>query len=394
MQCFIVGAEREEGRRRLLTGVAQPIAGTVICVSSLAVLGDDQRFLQAARPLALIANTPSQPIAAADAIQFATEQRGHAFIVYVSDTIAPDDYKHLVRSGSADWIKWQSGAQELRDLTARFHGAEAVVRIARVMSFLPSKGGVGNTTLVVEIAACLAGRVKRGGGRVAIVDLNLQGGTVADALDIEPRFDITEVIGRPERLDEQLIDIFTSRHSERLDVFAALDRRIGPNELEPQTVFAFIDSISGRYETILFDLPQYWLAWIDSLLLGSDAVVLTGGGTVPALRKLKSKRDYLGELGIPESRIATVLNGVEVDLLGRVTRRAEIERVLAGQRCFFVRRDGHAVEEAANAGRPLMESAPSSRIGRDLRAISDWVETEAGRLVPPETTPIRTGTAA
>ena len=64
---------------------------------------------------------------------------------------------------------------------------DPVERTARVLSFLPSKGGVGNTMLVVETAVCLAARLKRG-GRVAILDLNLQGGTVADALDIEPRF--------------------------------------------------------------------------------------------------------------------------------------------------------------------------------------------------------------
>lgn len=363
-------------------------------VPSLSGLAADPRFVRAVRPLVLVAETPAEPAAAADAVRFAQEQRGHAFTVYVADTIAPDDYKQLVRSGAADWIQWQNGAQELRDLAARLHGAEAAERGARVLTFLPSKGGVGNTTLVAETASCLAARKRRGAGRVAILDLNLQGGTIADILDIEPRFDVAEVIGRPERLDEQLIDVFTSRRSDRLDVFASPARRIGPDELDPQIVFAFIDGISGRYDLILLDLPQHWLPWIDSLLQGSDGVVVTGTGSVPALRRLKDKLDYLKELGVPESRVATVLNEAEADLLGRIARRSEIERVLAGQHCFFVRRDTVSVEEAANLGRPLMETAPSSRIGRDIRTLADWIETVAGRPAGAESTATRAGAAA
>ena len=395
VQCFIVGAVREESRRRVLAGIAQPIAGAVIPVPSLALLAADQRFLQAARPLVLVAHTAGEPVAASDVARFAGEQRGHAFTVYVADTVAPDDYKALVRTGSADWIQWQSGGQELRELAARLHGAEAVERTARVLSFLPSKGGVGNTTLVVETAACLAARSKRG-GRIAILDLNLQGGTVADALDIEPRFDVAEIVGRPERLDEQLVDVFTSRYSERLDVFASPARRIGPDDLEPGIVFAFIDSISSRYELILFDLPQHWLPWTDSLLQGSDAVVVSGGTNVPALRRLTAKLDYLRELAVPEARTATVLNGAEVDVFGRVARRAEIEGVLGGRRCFYVRRDGGTVDEAANVGRPLMELAPGSRIGRDIRHLADWIETGAGgsARVDPAPSPARPGAAA
>ncbi|WP_238182581.1 AAA family ATPase [Methylobacterium trifolii] len=394
MQCFIVGADREDGCRRLLAGIAQPVSRATVSVASLSALGGDPRFLQAARPLVLVGDMPAEPVTAAEVVAFAQEQRGHAFTVYVADTIAPDDYKQLVRSGAAEWIQWGSAAQELHDLAARLHGADLVERTARIVSFLPSKGGVGNTTLVVEAASCLAGRLKRGGGRIAVLDLNLQGGTLADILDLEPRFDIGEVMGRPERLDEQLIGVFTSRHSDRLDVFASPARRIGPEEIDPQIVFAFIDSISTRYELILFDLPQHWLSWTDSLIKGSDAVVLTGSTNVPALRKLTGKLAYLKEMGVPENRIATVLNGAEVDLLGRVARRAEIERVLNGQRCLFVRRDGAAVDEAADVGRPLSETAPSSRIGRDVRALADWIEAATGRLAGTEPQAAATGAAA
>lgn len=395
MHCFIVGPDRDEARRTALAGLAGHLGYPTVAVASLGVLAADARFVGAARPLVLVAQSPLDPLATGDIVAFAQAQQDHAFVVYVADTIDPDTYKQLVRTGSAEWIRWQDSETELLHLTGRLLGPETGERTAKIVSFLPSKGGVGNTTLVVETAVTLAAKRKRAGGRVAILDLNLQGGTVADALDIEPRFDVAEIVASPERLDEQLIDVFTSRHSPRLDVFAGPSRMVGPEEVGPQIIFAFIDGISSRYDVILFDLPQVWLPWIDNLLQGSDAVVVSGGTNVPALRKLSGKLAYLKDLGVPENRLAAVLNQAEVDLLGRVTRRSEIERVLSGHRTFFVRRDHAAVDEACDVGRPLLDLLPNSRIGRDIRRLTEWVETAVGWSAPavPEAK-VRQGSAA
>lgn len=388
MQCFIVGLDRDEAHRGALVSLAERLGLASIAVPSLAVLRGDQRFRRATRPLVLVGHAAIDAVPPRDVAAFAQEQaqEGDAFTVYLADTIAPDAYKLLVRSGAAEWVRWQDAEAELRDLALRLRGPVIGDNAAKIVSFLPSKGGVGNTTLAVETAMCLAGKRKRGGGRVAILDLDLQGGTLADALDIEPRFDLAEIAGSPERLDEQLIDVFTSRHSPRLDVFASPARMTALDAVEPQIVFTFIDAISSRYDAILFDLPSYWLAWIDPLLQGSDAVVVSGGGTVPALRKLSARLGHLKDLGVPETRFAAVLVQADVDLLGRVARRAETERALAGHRTFFVRRDHASVGEAGDVGRPLMETAPGTRVARDIRRVAEWIEAAIERpaAVQPE----------
>ena len=395
MQCFIVAPDRDEARSGLLARLAGQLGYETVTVPALAALDDDPRFGRATRPLVLVVHGATDPVPARPILDFVEHRSGHAFVVVVADAIAADAYKQLVRTGSAEWIRWPDIEAELGDLAGRLLGAGTIERSARILSFLPSKGGVGNTTLVVEAAICLSAKRKRANRRVAILDLNLQGGTVADALDIAPRFDIAEIVGRPERLDEQLIDVFTSRHSPRLDVFAGPSRLTGLDDVEPQIVFAFVDSISSRYDVLLLDLPSYWLPWTDDLLQGSDAVVVSGGGTVPALRMLTARLRHLTGIGIPESRLAAVVNQVEVDLLGRVARRPDIERVLAGYRSFFVRRDSAAVAEASDVGRPLMELMPNARVARDIRRVGDWIETIVDRpaLAAPVATP-RQGFAA
>ena len=94
---------------------------------------------------------------------------------------------------------------------------------SQIYSFMPAAGGVGNTTLALQTAFQLHHSVTRGAS-TCVVDLNFQQGACAEYLDLEPRFDITEIENQPERLDRQLLDVMLSKHSSGLCVLAAPTR--------------------------------------------------------------------------------------------------------------------------------------------------------------------------
>ena len=373
MQCFLVGTDGGEVQTAL-SSLADDIGSSFARKPNLMQLREDQRFLEAEHPLVVMSDVSQQPSGMDDAIPFAQEICGRGFLVCVADTIAPGDYKRLVKTGAADWMTVRDCRDELRDLVARLSTGFSGQRTAKVLSFVPSKGGVGNTTLVVEVAIHLASRRKRNALRVAILDLNLQGGTVADALDLEPRFDVMEFVDRPERLDEQLIDIFKSRHSKTLDVFASRFSHIGLEAIQPDVVFTFIDAIASRYDAILFDLPVQWLTWTDNLLLGSDAVIVSGADSVPGLRRLAATLGRIDALGIPEKKVSAVVNMVDTDFFGRVSRRAVIDRALAQRRTFFIQRDNQSAGSALDVGRPLLQLVPNSKIAKNIRRLAEWLE--------------------
>jgi pilus assembly protein CpaE len=372
--CFIIAAQRSDTRVLALSKLAESLAYTISYADDIASLLRDRSFANAQRSLVLI---PDLVTGSADAaIQLARSEQGRAFVVYVAESIAPESYKALVRSRAGEWIGWDTCREELRDLTKAMGDMEVVERSAKVLSFVPSKGGVGNTTLAVEIAVHLSSRRKRP-SRVALLDLNLQGGTLADTLDVEPRFEIGEIVAQPERLDEQLIDVFTSRHTPRLDIFACPNRRIALGDVPPTIIFSFIDAIAKRYEAVLIDLPHAWVSWIDNILQGSDAVVLSGGATVPALRALTQSLTHLDTLEIPANRLSVAVNACEVDLLGRIARREDIERPLAGRTIFCLRRDSAAANAALDAGRSLIDMSPTARLTRDIGQLAEWCGTAA-----------------
>ena len=363
----------------MLVAQAQQLGLSVDIVSGLEALTSQRTFSQAKHPIVLLADTGSSRELADDALRFAGSQAGHAYLVYISDSIDPDIYKQLLRTQAADWSKWELLPFELPDLIKRLQGNDAPLSSsAKILSFYPSKGGVGNTTLAIEVAISLATLKGRRGARIALLDLNLEGGTLADALDIEARFDIHEIASHPERLDNQLIDVFASRHSDRLDVFATLPRRIATSDIAPKMIFAVLDLLASRYDVILIDMPNQHLLWNDNMLQGSDVVVLSGTSTVPALKQLRAKLALLDELKISDSKIVVIVNQCEKSLLGQVLRRKEIDRALPGRHLFFIRDDVATVRAAANAGRPLLELSSNSHVSTDIRKLVDWIAPVIG----------------
>jgi pilus assembly protein CpaE len=159
-------------------------------------------------------------------IDIASRAGERLFIILISEDISIDDYKAIMRTGGADWVSTKADPQEILDIISRRQARATIEarpfperRVA--ISFVPSAGGVGNTTLAVEAGVHLKTNKATRHRDICLVDLDFQSSNVCDYLDIEPRLQIQEISADPERLDAQLFDIFISHHGSGLDVVAA-----------------------------------------------------------------------------------------------------------------------------------------------------------------------------
>lgn len=108
----------------------------------------------------------------------ASRSLGRLFFILISDTISAEDYKRLVRTGGADWVATNALPQEILEFISKRRIVTNSVSSRRaepvVISLVPSAGGVGNTTLAVEIASYLKTSKTSRNLKVCIVDLDLQ----------------------------------------------------------------------------------------------------------------------------------------------------------------------------------------------------------------------------
>jgi pilus assembly protein CpaE len=326
----------------------------------------------------------------------AASRHRDVFLILISDEISGTDYKRLVRTGAADWVTASAVPHDIVEIIARRRGDAAPRSDGRppvIASFVPSAGGVGNTTLAVEVATLLKTDKATAGRNICIMDLDFQTSHVCDYLDIEPRLQIQEISNSPERLDEQLFDIYVSRHSSGLHVFAAPRMRFNVCDLNLSAVDALFNIMSTRYDLIIIDFPATWFAWTFRIVAGSDGIIVTGLNTIPGLRQLAETAAVIRDTRNPSAHMAVAFNRCERGLMGGIARRHHVEKVLGQETIFYVRNEP-MVLQSINTGTPLAliraarktsaEIASIARFCAELKSIrSSAPRPDRGRQPPP-----------
>ena len=201
-------------------------------------------------------------------VQFVNQQRDEIFLILIGGELSASAYKRLIRSGAADWTSAKSDLNEVLDIIARRRYTDDTdSRLQRgvghrpvTISFIPSAGGVGNTTLAIEAAAYIKSDRATRHRNICLVDLDFQTSHLCDYLDSEPRLQIAELSSAPERLDEHLFKSFRTRHSSGLDLFATPRSKFSFEDLDIHAVDTLLSMIASRYHFIFIDCPVAWLS--------------------------------------------------------------------------------------------------------------------------------------
>lgn len=276
--------------------------------------------------------------------------------LHVSDLLSRDSTPDDLLRACERAIRPDSGS-------SRFSGAKC-------FAFISAGGGAGNTTLAIQSAFVIA-RKTRQFQSTCLIDMDLQGGAVADYLDVTPNLQLDEVAPSPERLDMQLLEVMLSRHETGLAVLAAENALRPYDAVGGDWVTRLLDMASLKFESIVLDMPRVWLPWSDSVLRGSDRVFIVTEMTVPGLRQARRLLDAIKKQCGGEVDVSVIVNRFRQSLLGGVNavRRKDAEDVLGDTLAGCVSEDYRLVREAIDRGVPLYQINKGNRIYKDLEAI-------------------------
>src|SRR5579863_4012803 len=313
-------------------------------------------------------------------VAFAVRHAREIFLVLIGDDISANDYKRLIRSGGADWVSGNAEPAEVVEIIAGRKRLGANLSVAPsppaggrpvTVSFVPSAGGVGNTTLVLETALQLKTDKKTQNQRICVVDLDFQTSHICDYVDSEPRLKIGDLSSAPERLDEHLFDSYRTHLDSGLDIFAAPRSKFSWEQLNVDALDALLTMIARRYELVLIACPLPWFSWTPQIIGASDAVVITGLNTIPCIRQVCETLELVRSSGPSLLQAAIVINRCDYTLLGSIARRKHVEMVLRDEQLFFISNRPEAIE-CINMGQPMMLSAPARKLRKDLLPLANF----------------------
>lgn len=215
----------------------------------------------------------------------------------------------LLRAQVLDFVRRPIAATELRAvldrLFARRQQTAAAAAHGRVAAFVSNKGGVGKSTLSVNVACGLA---LRHPDDVLLVDMSLQIGSCAMLLDLKPTTSLVDAIRERERLDKTLLRHLTLRHSSGLRVLAAPPDALESAEVDDEAISRILSLARRSFRFVVVDT----FPMLDSVLMAildmTDVAFVVTQGTAPAVAGLARLLPVLEGLGLPLARQRVVLN--------------------------------------------------------------------------------------
>jgi pilus assembly protein CpaE len=242
----------------------------------------------------------------------------------------------------------------------------------RILVFLHVSGGAGATTLAVNTAAGL----NQGPARksTAVLDFDVQFGSVASLLDI-PRASILQaLIDEPERLQRNGLDDILARHGSDLFVLPAPRVPLPLDAFKPAIAAAILDAARRRFRFTIVDLPVALGAWTDGVLERADRIYLVTPITVPAAHNLARFFFLLQQhdLHLP---ITIVVNRHTKQAKQSLITPAEFNSAIGRTIDHIVPEDFPLVQQSVNQGTPAMTLAPKSPFAH---AVSEIVAGETG----------------
>jgi pilus assembly protein CpaE len=242
----------------------------------------------------------------------------------------------------------------------------------RLIAVHGPKGGVGTTTIAVNLAVALYQQTNL---RIVLVDGSLLSGDVAVAMNIANENSIADVVAHLRELDGDLLNDTLLHHGSGLWVLPA------PSELERAEVIngeettAVLAALRQYYDVIVVDTAsrpdEHLLAALDQ----SDVVLVV---CTPEIASLKNAARFLAlahELGYGDEKLKLTINRLSSH--GSIPLK-DIESNLRQKMAFGLPSDGIPVIEALNAGEPVVLMRPSARIAREIRTVAGELVTLLG----------------
>jgi pilus assembly protein CpaE len=280
------------------------------------------------------------------------------------DVIAPTTPDAEIRS-ALQWA-WE-GATGRRTLLDGARKSETPS--ARVIAVLCPKGGVGKTTVSSNLAIGLA---EVAPGEVVVVDLDLQFGDIASALQLSPERTFSDAARSASVLDVTNLKVFLTPHRKE---FFALCAPISPTEaddLTPQHVHSVLQLLVESFKYVVIDTASGLdEAALVALEYATDLVIMSATD-VPSVRATQKEVEALRMLGNTTQRWHLVLNRADART-GLSTADIESSIGLAVDVAIPSSRD---VPISLNQGTPMVELDPRSPFSRAVAKL-------VSRLTPP-----------
>jgi pilus assembly protein CpaE len=312
-------------------------------------------------------------------LQFAAQLRRNwpaIRVIACSANVPPNPQLLLdaMRSGVQDFIAKPVQEGSLRDLLQRLSTdvqGKDIVSNDKLIVIMGAKGGVGATTVAVNLGVQLASFAKK---RTALLDFARPLGNAHLLLDLHLRFGLRDTVANLDRLDSHFFAGLLTEHKTKLELLGGVTQPEEWQDIEVSRLDRVVNVAQNSFDVVLVDMgSQFSFEW-NAILRMARLILIVAEANVPALWTLERRLLALKGFGIDQARARVIINRWhkgDDEILKSIEK--QINRPVFA--CFP--NDFRKASQAMNLGTPLQENHNN--------ILSDRYRQVAGQLVGIDT---------
>jgi pilus assembly protein CpaE len=247
----------------------------------------------------------------------------------------------------------------------RFGRGENKTRSSTVIAVAGATGGVGSTSLAVNLGCILAADPRK---TVALVDIDLCLGDADVFLDTIPDYTLVDVAQNVTRLDFTLLKRSLTKHASGLYLLPRPVQLEDMALIKPDDLRRVIGLLKATFTHLIIDCSKGFSA-IDMVALEmANHILLVTQLDLPCLRNVVRLMMSFGQMDAIKDKVKIVVNRVGLDNhIGLKKAQETIGREIYWQ----LPNDYRVMVEVRNNGVPLIEQAPKAAITQSIIALAE-----------------------
>jgi pilus assembly protein CpaE len=278
-------------------------------------------------------------------------------------------------AGARDYLIRPFESDEITRLVAELRGLEGKRKRfseqasdggpgGTAITMFGAKGGVGRTTLAINLAVALAMQEEQ---RVALVDLDVHLGDVSLLLGIAPERTLIDLVPVIDKLDSDLLRGYVGSHASGLKVLAAPSRPEDGEAIQPEHIRTILQVLLRTYDYVVIDTPRQLNDSVIAALDLSSLVCFVASNQLPCLKSTQLCLDLMmTNWAYSNDKVKLILNQAHN---GSGVSLKEAPTVIDYPVFWKIPYDSGPVAEA-EWGKPFVLDQPKAKISRNITSLA------------------------
>jgi len=241
----------------------------------------------------------------------------------------------------------------------------------QIVAIFSPKGGVGRTTVAVNLAVAAATEL---GKSVVLMDGSFQFGDVGVLLNLNPKNkSIADLVPELEAGELESIDTFVINHSAGIRVLLAPPSPEMAELITPSGVKKVLEALRKNHDLVVVDCTSWFNETTLAILDAADTVLTMLSLEITSIKNMRLFLEVADQLGYEQNKIKLVLNRADSSLGIRV---ADVESSIGRKVDHTIVSDGRSVVYALNRGVPFFLSNREAQVSQDILRLAQSVAGE------------------